>query len=201
MRHITFFFTLAACSCVVLGCGGSSSNDAVEAAAMLDQLDASNEDAARTPDSAPASDDASANNQTGARDEEDPSVDAVQRIDFEPPTDLDELLTVYVRAYEAGDKTSIESLIYFGDANEVDRKITLQSLTRGAGEYRVVSSRRQPYTHDPSNPVEDLSIPSDQLGFFEFELTTPRGTSITFDWGAGVIDGTARLAAFCGNSR
>ena len=56
-----------------------------------------------------------------------------ESIEFEPPTNADELIDILTRAFNAGDKEAIDALTYWGDANDQQKASARQWLADMAG--------------------------------------------------------------------
>jgi hypothetical protein len=113
-------------------------------------------------------------------------------IDFTHPTSLEELQKTFTAAFDAGDKASVEKMIYWGDSSDQNRNGTRSFLVNDAGKGRVVRIEIGEKTSDIYRPTYKWTLASDQL----LEIEIDGGVSSTFDWPFGEVDGKYYLGAW-----
>lgn len=113
--------------------------------------------------------------------------------EFQHPTTAGELKTTFEAAFNAGDKETLEKLVYWGDSSEQHRIITRQQVIDDAGEARIVAIAIQTEPDAVDQPDYKWTISTTSQFEIEYEKRT---SAVQFDWPFGEIDGKYFLGAW-----
>lgn len=110
---------------------------------------------------------------------------------FQHPTSADELKAVFIKAFDAGDKDTIEKLIFWGESTPEQRELTQSYIIDKAGIAKIV--RVDLETLPENEPVEDYTISTTTRFEIEYENET---LNHTLDWPFAAIDGKYYFGAW-----
>ncbi|MEX2307831.1 MAG: hypothetical protein WD738_09585 [Pirellulales bacterium] len=114
--------------------------------------------------------------------------------DSSHPTSVEELQVAFTKAFDAGDKESLEKLIYWGDSTEEARKITRSSLVDDAGKKRILKLNVEARPGGLDRPDYKWTFGSQQV--FRIEYGSDDSATHEFIWPFGEIEGKYYLGAW-----
>jgi hypothetical protein len=110
---------------------------------------------------------------------------------FQHPTSVDELRAAFIRAFDAGDKETLEKLILWGESTPEHRELTRMYIVDKAGVAKTV--RVDLETLPEGELMEDFTISSSTL--FEIEYGNETSNN-TLRWPYAAIDGKFYFGAW-----